>query len=120
MAKKAKWETKYNKPKKVINKKSNKTTYDIPSFSYKYTFLMMAIVFMVLWGLPVLLVFLNIAPMWPTTLLGGLICGFSVAYVQFFLEKKEGMSRNFWIVGSVLSVIIAIIIYVLYQFGLLL
>ncbi|QTU83254.1 hypothetical protein J7S27_01680 [Carnobacteriaceae bacterium zg-C25] len=109
-----KWETKNNKQPKKYGSKMRKTDYDIPSFGYKSAFLMVLVFMAAFVGVPAACQALNIAPGWPTVILGGPICGFSVAYLQIVREKKEKMTQQFWIVGGVLSIIISLAVYALF------
>lgn len=111
------WETKNSTQKKLYGTKTRQTDYDIPSFGYKSAIYMMLIFIVTFITIPMVCRALRISAGWPTTILGGLICGFSVAYLQFVREKKEGISRQFWIVGGMLSLVFSAIIYILFFYA---
>lgn len=109
-----KWETKNEQQPKKYGTRLTKTDYDIPSFSYKSAFLMVGIFIVVLMIIPALISGMGAALRWPVVIFGGLICGFSVAYLQFVREKKAQIDKNFWIVGFLLSLFIGLLIYLVY------
>ena len=49
----------------------------------------------------------------PNALISGIVCGFSVAYSQFFIERKKGVCKNFWIVGTIFSLIAFMVIFMI-------
>lgn len=112
-----KWETKNEQQPKKYGTRFTKTDYDIPSFGYKSAFLMVGIFIIVLMIIPALFSSMGAALRWPVVILGGLICGFSVAYLQFVREKKGQIDKNFWIIGSLLSLFIGILIYLVYFYA---
>lgn len=109
-----KWETKNNDQKKRYGTRLTKTDYDIPSFGYKSAFLMVGIFILTLMILPATLGSMGIVSRWAFVILGGIICGFSVAYLQIVREKKSKIDKTFWIIGTALSVFIGILIYFVY------
>lgn len=112
-----KWETKNEQKPKKYGTRFTKTDYDIPSFSYRSAFLMVSIFIIVLMIIPALISGMGAALRWPLVILGGLICGFSVAYLQFVREKNEKIDKNFWIVGFLLSVFIGFLVYFVYFYA---
>lgn len=112
--KKLRWEPKNSDQPKRYGTRLTKTDYDIPSFSYKSAFIMIGVFVLVLTILPMAFIKFGISPAWPSVILGGVLCGFTVAYLQFVREKKEGISHRFWMIGSLLSVVSGVIIYLLY------
>lgn len=109
-----KWETKNAQQPKKYGTRFTKTDYDIPSFGYKSAFLMVGIFIIVLMIIPAIIASVGSIARWPMVILGGLICGFSVAYFQFVREKKEKVDKNFWIVGTLLSLFVGLLSYLVY------
>lgn len=115
-----KWETKNENQPKKYGTRFTKTDYDIPSFSYKSAFLMVGIFIIVLMIIPAAIASMGVAYKWPLVIVGGIVCGYSVAYLQFIREKKGTIDKNFWIIGALLSLFIGILIYWVHFYSLVL
>lgn len=114
------WKTKNNKDKDRKYKRSvGVTDYDIPYFSYRSAFIILIMTLIPLFVIPFVCDLINIDFRIPTILLGGLISGFTTAYVQFFIERDTGFCRSFWIVGALLSCFIGLLIFFLIYGGIL-
>ncbi|WP_124059535.1 hypothetical protein [Vaginisenegalia massiliensis] len=103
------------KPSKVLSTKQNeppymKTDYDIPKFGYKAALVMLSGIMLVWLGLPSLLKWLGIDYYWGMILIGGFLCGFIVAFTQYFIQTKQGFSRRFWLVTVLWSLFIGCLI----------
>ena len=86
------------------------TDYDIPMFGFKS-----AIFILIMTMLSLLICihtfnFLNIDFRIPNAIISSVVCGFSVAYSQFFIERKKGLCKNFWIIGSIFTMMAFLII----------
>lgn len=110
----------YQLPKQKQNPKKNLKpglSTDVPSFDYKGAFFIVLELFVILNVIPMICVALHIPPGWPTTILGGIISGFTVAYNQ---KKVERFSRTFWWITAFVSLVIGAIIYLLFFRGVML
>lgn len=119
MAKLRTWQLKNNKEEKAYKTSLGSTDYDIPMFGYKSSFMILVVTFASLFIIPMLCAFIGINDKLPTVLLGGLLSGFAVAYSQFFMERDKGLCRNFWIVGGMLSLFVALLIFLVIYSGIL-
>lgn len=86
------------------------TDYDIPMFGFKSALLIMGSTMLSL----VICIngfrYLNIDFRLPNAIISSLVCGLSVAYSQFFIERKKGLCKNFWIVMGLFTLMAFIII----------
>lgn len=86
------------------------TDYDIPMFGLKSS-LLIAIVMML--SLIVCIngfTYFDIDFRLPNAIISGISCGLSVAYSQFFIERKKGVCKEFFIVVGIFSFIAFIVI----------
>lgn len=99
-----------NETKKTYKNMFGVTDYDIPMFGFKSALLIFGSTMLSL----ILCVngfnALHIDFRLPNALISGIICGLSVAYSQFFIERKKGLCRSFWIVMALFSCMAFIII----------
>lgn len=102
------------------NTKVGGTDYNIPVFGYKSAFIILIATFIPLLVVPNVCSMLKIDYRILTILLTGLVSGFSVAYTQFFIERKLGATKYFWIVGSLVSLFAAVLVFILIYDGVLL
>ena len=102
------------------NTKVGGTDYNIPVFGYKSAFIILIATFIPLLVVPNICALLKIDYRILTILLTGLASGFSVAYTQFFIERKLGATKHFWIVGSLVSLFAAALAFLLIYGGVLL
>ena len=79
-----------NNTKKEYKNIFGKTDYDIPMFGFKSALFILM-----------------------TTMLSLLICINILAYSQFFIERKKGVCKNFWIVGTIFSLIAFMVIFMI-------
>ena len=96
-----------NNTKKEYKNIFGKTDYDIPMFGFK------SALFILMTTMLSLLNYLKIDFRIPNALISGIVCGFSVAYSQFFIERKKGVCKNFWIVGTIFSLIAFMVIFMI-------
>lgn len=116
MVKTAKWETK--KAKKTNQKNFlGDTDYDIPRFGYKSSFIILITTLLTLFIVPFVCELLKIDYRMPTVIICGAAAGFSTAYTQFFIERDLKINRSFWIVGTLLSLFSAMLIFMLVYMG---
>lgn len=101
-----------NNTKKEYKNIFGKTDYDIPMFGFKSAlFILMTTMLSLL--ICINLNYLKIDFRIPNALISGIVCGFSVAYSQFFIERKKGVCKNFWIVGTIFSLIAFMVIFMI-------
>lgn len=89
------------------------TDYDIPMFGFKSALFILVMTMISLLACINFFHYLNIDFRLPNAIISGIVCGFSVAYSQFFIERKKGLCKNFWIVGIVMSIASFIIIFMI-------
>ena len=100
-----------NNTKKEYKNIFGKTDYDIPMFGFKSAlFILMTLSLLICINI---LNYLKIDFRIPNALISGIVCGFSVAYSQFFIERKKGVCKNFWIVGTIFSLIAFMVIFMI-------
>lgn len=102
---------------RTTGKDMYQTDYDIPKFGYKSSFIILLSILCTLFIVPFLCGAIGIDYRMPTILLGGSAAGFSVVYTQFFVERKKGFTKHFWIVGALLSLFCAMLIFVVVYAG---
>lgn len=103
---------------KAIKCKQNyKTDNKIPKFGYKSSFIILICTFLSVFIVPYICNILSFDYHMPTVIIGGLCAGFSAVYTQFFIERKKGFSKNFFIVGGLLSLFSGLIIFLVVYAG---
>ena len=120
MARKVIWQSKAKHGNHQYKSIMGETDYDIPTFGYKSSFIIVASIIITLFIVPFICDLLMIDYRLPTVIIGGLVSGFSAAYAQFFVQSSKGFCKSFWIVGSLLSFFSAGIIAALVYTGCLL
>ena len=55
----------------------------------------------------------------PASIISGLIIGFSVAFAQYRIERKKKVNSGFYLLGSLISIIIAGALFIVYYAGIL-
>ena len=116
MVKTAKWDTKKVKKTNQTNFLGD-TDYDIPRFGYKSSFIILITTLLSLFIVPFACELLMIDYRMPTVIIGGTAAGFSTAYTQFFIERDQKINKSFWIVGTLLSLFSAILIFLWVYMG---
>lgn len=115
MAKSVKWQNKAKTENHQYKSVMGETDYDIPTFGYKSSFIVILSIILSLFIVPFGCDALGVDYRLPTVIIGGLVSGFSAVYAQFFIQSKKGICKSFWVVGSLLSVfsagIIAALVY---------
>lgn len=102
-----------NNTKKEYKNIFDKTDYDIPMFGFKSALFILMTTMLSLLICINILNYLKIDFRIPNALISGIVCGFSVAYSQFFIERKKGVCKNFWIVGTIFSLIAFMVIFMI-------
>ena len=120
MAKFRKWTVKNVDQKKQYKTAMGTTDYDIPMFGYKSVLFIIATMVMSMFVIPAICDLIHIDFKWPFVIIGGLIAGFSVSFSQYFVNSKKGITKAFWWVGGICSIVIVIIYYFILITGLIL
>lgn len=113
------WKTK-NDEEKEYRTSLGTTDYNIPMFGYRSAFLIL------ISTLSMLTMVAFVSGAWgvdgrgASVVLGGLAGGCSVAVSQFYIERKKGMCKSFWVVAGLLSLATGALIYLLYYAGIVL
>lgn len=76
------------------------TDYNIPVFGFRSALLIFGATLVSLLVCTQLFPFIGMDFRLPNALITGLVCGWSVAYSQFFIERKKGFCRNFWLMAA--------------------
>lgn len=97
------------------NNKQNKnvfgmTDYDIPMFGFKSALLILVSTMLSLIICVNGFTYLHIDFRLPNALISGLVYGLSVAYSQYFIERKEGLCKKFWLVTGLFSLMAFVLI----------
>ncbi|MCI5773790.1 MAG: hypothetical protein MR210_04435 [Erysipelotrichaceae bacterium] len=116
MGKAVKWEAK-NGSKGKKKRYIDETDYDIPRFGYKSSFIILVTTLLSLFIVPFICDVIQIDYRLPTVILCGATAGFSAAYTQFFIERDQGITKDFWIVGGLLSLFCAMLIFLVVYMG---
>lgn len=111
MAKLRTWQLKNSKKPKQYKTSLGSTDYDIPMFGYRSALIILLVTFISLLLIPMICDVVNVNDKLPTVIFGGLLSGFSVSYSQFFIERDKGLCKNFWLVGGLLSLFVALLIF---------
>lgn len=82
-----------NNTKKEYKNIFGKTDYDIPMFGFKSALFILMTTMLSLLICINILNYLKIDFRIPNALISGIVCGFSVAYSQFFIERKKGVCK---------------------------
>lgn len=109
-----KWESK-NQPSSPTKPTYNSTDYDIPKFGYKSAFCLVGSLFLFWLIFPSLGIESPVANL----LLGSLGSGYLVAVAYCLVEKKEGLSSKFWLLGLAWSVFMGVFLFLFNVFGVL-
>lgn len=117
MAKLRTWQVKNKNMNREYKSSAGMTDYDIPVFGYRSALIILLITFVSLFVIPQICEWIGIDYRFPTIIFGSMISGFSVAFSQFFIERKTGICKSFWIVGSLLSVFVALLIFIVIYAG---
>ena len=120
MAKFRKWTVKNTDQKKQYKTAMGTTDYDIPMFGYKSVLFIIATMVISMFVIPAICDFIHIDFKWPFVIIGGLIAGFSVSFSQYFVNSKKGITKAFWWVGGIWSIVIGIIYYFIVMTGVIL
>lgn len=106
------WEVKNQDQPKQYQTALGSTDYDIPMFGYRSAFLVLGAVFGSILLVPLICSALSLDWRLWTVVLSGVIGGFSIGYAQFFIERKKGLCRNFWIVSILMGLCISLIVFI--------
>lgn len=117
MAKLKTWQYKNRKKPRKYRTSLGTTDYDIPMFGYRSALIILLVTFLALLIIPAICDLINVNYHLPTVILGGLCSGFLVSFSQFFIERKIGICRSFWIVGGLLSLFVAMMLFLLIYAG---
>lgn len=113
------WQTK-NTEKHEYKTAMGTTDYNIPMFGYRSALFIFVAIITVLFIVPSICSALGVDYRMPTTIIGGLTGGFAVAFSQYFIERKIGLCKGFWMVAGLLSVATGVVIFLMYFTGLIL
>lgn len=116
MAAAARWKVKDGE-KKEYERGKLRTDYNIPMFGFKSAILIFVVGILTLAFIPELLLLFMKDVRIVAALLCGVINGFVVTYTQFFVERKKGFTKGFWIVFALVSAFLTAFLVLLYTTG---
>ena len=93
-----------NEKNKTYKNMFGVTDYDIPMFGFKSALLILGATMLSL------IVCVNIDFRLPNAIISSIVCGLSVAYSQFYIERKKGMCKSFWIVAGIFTIMAFVMI----------
>ena len=89
-----------NEKNKTYKNMFGVTDYDIPMFGFKSALLILGATMLSLIVCVNCFHYLHIDFRLPNAIISSIVCGLSVAYSQFYIERKKGMCKSFWIVAG--------------------
>ena len=116
MARFRKWTVKNTEQNKKYKTSLGITDYDIPMFGYKSITLIFVSIILSMFLIPAFCSLIQI----DFIIVGSLIAGFTISYSQYFINSKIGITKSFWLVGLIWSILIGIIYYFIVMTGVIL
>lgn len=113
------WQTKQTE-KKEYHTAMGTTDFNIPMFGYRSALFIMMTILITLLMISAVCGYLQVDNRMPSVILGGLVGGLSVAYSQFYIERRKGICISFWIVTALIASATGALIYLLYFTGMVL
>ena len=120
MARFRKWTVKNTEQNKKYKTSLGITDYDIPMFGYKSITLIFVSIILSMFLIPAFCNLIQIDFKWPFIMVGSLIAGFTISYSQYFINSKIGITKSFWFIGLIWSILIGIIYYFIVMTGVIL
>lgn len=103
-----------NGEKKEFHTLLGTTDYNIPMFGYKSAFFIFGFVMAVLLAILGFCQLTAIPSQWPLCIGISLSFGIAIAYSQFFIERKKGFVKGFYITVGQVSFFCAILLYIVF------
>lgn len=114
----SKWQVK-EEEKKEYQSSIGRTDYNIPMIGYKSAFFIFVSGITTVFAVPYLMSLLFNDFRLPTVIISGLIMGFSVAFSQYYIERRKQADRKFYLLGGLLSLFMAGVFFFMYYAGVL-
>lgn len=96
-----------------------RTDYNIPMLGYRSALFIFVTAMVSLFLVPSLMKLMFQDYRLPTSIVSGLIVGFSVAIAQYRIERKKNVDKGFYLLGSLMSFVIAGSLFIVYYAGIL-
>lgn len=96
-----------------------RTDYNIPMLGYRSALFIFVTAMVTLFIIPFLMKLVFNDYRLPASIISGLIIGFSVAFAQYRIERKKKVDSGFYLLGSLISIIIAGALFIVYYAGIL-
>lgn len=96
-----------------------RTDYNIPMLGYRSALFIFVTAMVTLFLIPFLMKLVFNDYRLPVSIISGLIIGFSVAFAQYRIERKKKVNSGFYLLGSLISIIIAGALFIVYYAGIL-
>lgn len=96
-----------------------RTDYNIPMLGYRSALFIFVTAMVTLFLIPFLMKLVFNDYRLPASIISGLIIGFSVAFAQYRIERKKKVDSGFYLLGSLISIIIAGALFIVYYAGIL-
>lgn len=104
--------------KKEYKTAMGKTDYNIPMFGYRSSLIICLVSVLVILFVPEAsrMIF---KVQWPGCLISGVMIGYTIAFTQYFVERKLGFCKGFALIGAALSLFISLLLILVYYAGIL-
>ena len=112
------WKVK-NEEKTEYRTAQGRTDYNIPMLGYRSALFIFVTAMVTLFLTPFLMKLVFNDYRLPASIISGLIIGFSVAFAQYRIERKKKVNSGFYLLGSLISIIIAGALFIVYYAGIL-
>jgi len=96
-----------------------RTDYNIPMLGYRSALFIFITAMLTLFLIPFLMKLIFQDYRLPSSILSGLIIGFSVAFAQYRIERKKKVNAGFYLLGGLISFVIAGALFIVYYAGIL-
>ncbi|MGB4589980.1 MAG: hypothetical protein WBI17_12235 [Clostridiaceae bacterium] len=110
------WKVK-NEEKTEYKTAQGRTDYNIPMLGYRSALFLFVTAMAALTLVPFLMKQIFQDFRLPTAILTGLIVGFSVAFAQYRIERKKKVDNGFYLLGALMSIVIAGALFIVYYAG---
>lgn len=111
-----KWKVK-NGERKEYAPAQGRTDYNIPMLGYRSSIFIFIASISTIFVVPELMKLMFNDYRLPTVILSGISIGFSVAFAQYYIERKKKADKKFFLLGIVLSLFLAGAFFLIYYAG---
>lgn len=112
------WKVK-NEEKTEYKTAQGRTDYNIPMLGYRSALFIFVTAMATIFIVPFLMRQIFQDYRLPASIISGPIVGFSVAFAQYRIERKKKLDKGFYLLGSLMSIVIAGALFITYYAGIL-